>query len=130
MLKEEESLRVLFELLNNKIFNIINYFGKNSNIQNLSQEIFKYKALLQEMFTFLIFNYSLNLYINSKPLTREIFSFKIKQNEIFPFNISILNNSDVKFNDVRLNILFKPKKRATLKRLKIPEQKNLKDKLE
>ncbi len=116
VLKEEESLEILFELLEYKLSSAIRYFSNKTDISN---DISNFQKLLQDMFKSYIFNYCLEIKFDSKFFC----DTKLSENKIF--HIEVFNHSDLVLTDFTLNFTIKPKNRIALKIIKNPNHKDL-----
>ncbi|GAG75013.1 unnamed protein product, partial [marine sediment metagenome] len=121
VLKEENSLEMLFRLLEYKLSSAIGYFSNETDVDN---NISNFKTLLQDMFKSYIFNYCIEIKYDSK------FFCDIKSNESKMLSIKILNHSDTVIKDATLNLGIKPIKRMDLNVIKNPNNEDLDKKLE
>jgi len=121
VLNEDESLRILFLLLEYKLSSTIGYFSNETDLDN---NISNFKTLLQDMFKSYIFNYCIEIRYDSK------FFCETKLNEYKIFRIEVFNHSDMILRDVTLNFIMKPKNRIDLKILKDSNNEDLNKKLE
>ncbi len=121
VLNEDESLRMLFLLPEYKLSNVIGYFSNKTDISN---NIYNFKKLLQDMFKSYIFSYCLEIKYDSKSFC------DTKPNETKIFHIEVFNHSNMVLKDVTLNFIMKPKNRMDLKILKNPNPEDLYKKLE
>ena len=121
VLKQEESLEMLFGLPEYKLSSAIRYFSDKTNISN---NISNFQKLLQDMFKSYIFNYCLEINYDSA------FFCDTKPNETKILHIEVFNHSDIVLKDTTLNSVMNPKNRMDLKILKDSNYEDLDKKLE
>jgi len=129
-LEEDESIKTLLNLANYNLSDMITYFSKGSNIQEIQKAILNFKSLLQDTIKAYIINYCLTIKLNSIDINNNLLSRDLNINEKMIWKINIFNRSDFTFKGLECNLSVKPKRRIEITILKEPVQKRLKKRLE
>ncbi len=115
---EEESIKVLFGHLKYEISPAIRYFRTKLNSQEFQTDINNFELLLQDMFQSHLFNYCLEIKLDSTNTYISTCSCELTKNRKWVFNFNVFNYTDFIFKDISFNFILNPKERVQFKVLK------------